>query len=86
MTLGRQLAYAISVIFLAALVGVQAIHLRSAQVHLQQRTADPQLTGELADVGALGPQGRDDPQPVRVAEGAQLPQELVARRPHAKKS
>src|SRR3954466_10132332 len=37
MTLGRQLAYAISVIFLAALVGVQAIHLRSAHAHLQQQ-------------------------------------------------
>src|SRR3954471_15959774 len=37
MTLGRQLGYAMSAIFLAALIGVQAIHLRSAQVHLQQQ-------------------------------------------------
>src|SRR2546421_10405759 len=37
MTLGRQLAYAISAMFLAALIGVQAIHLRSAQAHLQQQ-------------------------------------------------
>jgi EAL domain-containing protein (putative c-di-GMP-specific phosphodiesterase class I)/GGDEF domain-containing protein len=37
MTLGRQLAYAISAMFLAALVGIQAIHLRSAQAHLQQQ-------------------------------------------------
>ena len=37
MTLGRQLGYAISAVFLAALVGIQAIHLRSAQSHLQQQ-------------------------------------------------
>ncbi len=37
MTLGRQLAYAISAIFLIALVGVQAIHLRSAHTHLQRQ-------------------------------------------------
>src|SRR5258708_8630717 len=37
MTLGRQLASAISVIFFVALVGVQVIHLRSAQAHLQQQ-------------------------------------------------
>src|SRR3954469_2794029 len=37
MTLGRQLSYAMSAIFLVALIGVQAIHLRSAQAHLQQQ-------------------------------------------------
>ncbi|MGE5641334.1 MAG: EAL domain-containing protein [Clostridia bacterium] len=37
MTLGRQLAIAVSAMFLVALVGVQAIHLRSAQAHLQQQ-------------------------------------------------
>lgn len=37
MTLGRQLASAISVIFFAALIGVQVIHLRSAQSHLQRQ-------------------------------------------------
>jgi EAL domain-containing protein (putative c-di-GMP-specific phosphodiesterase class I)/GGDEF domain-containing protein len=37
MTLGRQLAYAISIIFFIALGGVQAIHLRSAQAHLQRQ-------------------------------------------------
>ncbi len=37
MTLGRQLAYAISLIFFIALGGVQAIHLRSAQAHLQRQ-------------------------------------------------
>jgi len=37
MTLGRQLATAISAMFLAALIGIQAIHLRSAQAHLQQQ-------------------------------------------------
>jgi EAL domain-containing protein (putative c-di-GMP-specific phosphodiesterase class I)/GGDEF domain-containing protein len=37
MTLGRQLAYAISAMFLVALVGIQAIHLRSAQSHLQRQ-------------------------------------------------
>lgn len=37
MTLGRQLAAAISALFLAALVGVEAIHVRSAQGHLQQQ-------------------------------------------------
>src|SRR5260221_260773 len=37
MTLGRQLAYAISTIFLVALVGVQAIHLRSTHTHLQRQ-------------------------------------------------
>ena len=37
MTLGRQLASAISAIFLAALIGVQAIHLRSSHIHLQRQ-------------------------------------------------
>jgi EAL domain-containing protein (putative c-di-GMP-specific phosphodiesterase class I)/GGDEF domain-containing protein len=37
MTLGRQLAYAISAIFLVALVGIESIYLRSAQAHLQQQ-------------------------------------------------
>jgi uncharacterized membrane protein affecting hemolysin expression len=36
-TLGRQLAIAISLIFFVALAGVQAIHLRSAQAHLQRQ-------------------------------------------------
>jgi len=35
-TLGRQLAIAISATFFLALAGVQVIHLRSAQAHLQQ--------------------------------------------------
>ncbi len=35
MTLGRQLIIAISIIFLAALIGVQAIYLRNARAHLQ---------------------------------------------------
>src|SRR5882672_3766400 len=37
MTLGRQLASAISAIFMIALIGVEAIHLRSAQSHLQRQ-------------------------------------------------
>lgn len=37
MTLGRQLGYALSTLFLAALVGIQTIHLRSAHGHLQQQ-------------------------------------------------
>jgi EAL domain-containing protein (putative c-di-GMP-specific phosphodiesterase class I)/GGDEF domain-containing protein len=37
MTLGRQLSYAISAIFLVALIGIEAIHLRSAQSHLQRQ-------------------------------------------------
>ena len=37
MTLGRQLASAISAIFIVALIGVQAIHLRSAHTHLQRQ-------------------------------------------------
>ena len=37
MTVGRQLALAISALFLFALVGVEAIHVRSAQGHLQQQ-------------------------------------------------
>ena len=37
MTIGRQLAAAISVLFLAALIGVEAIHLRSAQASLQRQ-------------------------------------------------
>ena len=35
--LGRQVAWVVSAIFLFALVGVQAIHLRSAQRHLQRQ-------------------------------------------------
>lgn len=37
MTVGRQLALAISALFLFALVGVEAVHVRSAQGHLQQQ-------------------------------------------------
>ena len=37
MTLGRQLALAVSAIFLVALAGIEAIHLRSAQGHLQRQ-------------------------------------------------
>lgn len=37
MTIGRQLAVAISLLFLVALVGVEAIHVRSAQGHLQRQ-------------------------------------------------
>lgn len=37
MTLGRQLVSTISALFLVALVGVQIIHLRSAQSHLQEQ-------------------------------------------------
>jgi EAL domain-containing protein (putative c-di-GMP-specific phosphodiesterase class I)/GGDEF domain-containing protein len=37
MTLGRQLAIAISVVFLVALAGLQVIYLRSVQAHLQQQ-------------------------------------------------
>jgi EAL domain-containing protein (putative c-di-GMP-specific phosphodiesterase class I)/GGDEF domain-containing protein len=37
MTLGRLLAAAISAMFLVALIGVEAIHLRSAHVHLQRQ-------------------------------------------------
>src|SRR6185503_551405 len=37
MTLARQLASAISAIFLVALIGVQTIHLRSAHTHLQRQ-------------------------------------------------
>ena len=37
MTLGRQLALAISLLFFIALAGVQAIHLRSAQAHHQRQ-------------------------------------------------
>ena len=37
MTLARQLASAISAIFIVALVGVQVIHLRSAHTHLQHQ-------------------------------------------------
>lgn len=37
MTLGRLLTIAVSALFLAALLGIEAIHLRSAQRHLQQQ-------------------------------------------------
>jgi len=37
MTLGRLLAAAISAMFLVALIGVEAIHLRSAHVHMQRQ-------------------------------------------------
>ncbi len=56
MTLGRQLAYAISALFLAALVGIQAIHLRSAQAHLQRQLeslAQDSATSLGLSLGAL---------------------------------
>lgn len=56
MTLGRQLAYAISVIFLVALAGVEAIHLRSSQAHLQSQLdslAQDSATSLGLSLGAL---------------------------------
>ena len=56
MTLGRQLAYAISAIFLVALVGIEAIHLRSAQGHLQRQLdslAQDSATSLGLSLGAL---------------------------------
>lgn len=56
MTLGRQLAYAISALFLVALIGVQAIHLRSAQAHLQRQLdslAQDSATSLGLSLGAL---------------------------------
>ena len=37
MTLARQLIAAVSALFLVALIGVEFIHLRSAQEHLQRQ-------------------------------------------------
>jgi EAL domain-containing protein (putative c-di-GMP-specific phosphodiesterase class I)/GGDEF domain-containing protein len=60
MTLGRQLAYAISAIFLVALVGVEAIHLRSAHAHLQHQLeslAQDAATSLGLSLGALLQEG-----------------------------
>lgn len=62
MTLRRQLAYAISAVFLVALVGVQAIHLRSAQAHLQQQLdglAQDAATSLGLSLGILMSKGSD---------------------------
>jgi EAL domain-containing protein (putative c-di-GMP-specific phosphodiesterase class I)/GGDEF domain-containing protein len=62
MSLGRQLGSVIAAIFLAALVGVQAIHLRSAQAHLQQglaSLAQDTATSLGLSLGALA--GSGDP-------------------------
>ncbi len=62
MTLGRQLGYAISVLFLVALVGVQSIHLRSAQGHLQQQLdalAQDAATSLGLSLGILMSRGSD---------------------------
>jgi EAL domain-containing protein (putative c-di-GMP-specific phosphodiesterase class I)/GGDEF domain-containing protein len=56
MTLGRQLAYAVSVMFLVALAGIEAIHLRSAQGHLQRQLdslAQDSATSLGLSLGAL---------------------------------
>ncbi len=50
MTLGRQLAIAVSVIFLVALAGVEAIYLRSAQEHLQ-RELDSKAQDAATSIG-----------------------------------
>jgi EAL domain-containing protein (putative c-di-GMP-specific phosphodiesterase class I)/GGDEF domain-containing protein len=60
MSLGRQLGGVISAIFLAALVGVQVIHLRSAQAHLQQglaSLAQDTATSLGLSLGALASSG-----------------------------
>lgn len=56
MTLGRQLAYAVSAIFLVALVGIESIYLRSAHAHLQQQLeslAQDAATSVGLSLGAL---------------------------------
>jgi EAL domain-containing protein (putative c-di-GMP-specific phosphodiesterase class I)/GGDEF domain-containing protein len=58
-SLGKQLTLAISAIFLMALLGVQAIHLRSAQSHLQaqlESTAQDAATSIGLSLGALMPE------------------------------
>lgn len=60
MTLGRQLAYAVSAIFLVALVGIEAIHLRSAQRHSQRQLdslAQDAATSLALSLGALVGEG-----------------------------
>jgi EAL domain-containing protein (putative c-di-GMP-specific phosphodiesterase class I)/GGDEF domain-containing protein len=56
MSLGKQLTLAVSAIFFVALLGVQAIHLRSAQSHLQaqlESTAQDAATSIGLSLGAL---------------------------------
>ena len=56
MTLARQLAYAVSLIFLLALAGVEAIYLRSSQAHLQTQLdslAQDSATSLGLSLGAL---------------------------------
>ena len=60
MTLGRQLALAVSAIFLVALAGIEAIHLRSAQGHLQRQLdslAQESATSLGLSLGALLKEG-----------------------------
>src|SRR5512147_2157182 len=56
MTLGRQLALAVSAIFLVALAGVEAIHLRSSQGNFQRQLdslAQDSATSLGLSLGAL---------------------------------
>jgi hypothetical protein len=48
------------------------------QVHVEQRPAYADGAGHAADVVAPARKGRDDPEPVRVGQRRQDPQQLVA--------
>ncbi len=59
--------------------GDQAGFLQFFEMKMQKRPADADIPGQLADIGApLFMQGRDDPQPVRIGEGGQGREQVVA--------
>ncbi|MNC99354.1 hypothetical protein D3C83_176200 [compost metagenome] len=52
--------------------------LEALDVEIEQGTADPQLPRELADVGRAAGEGGEDPQSLRVGDGAEGREQAVA--------
>ncbi len=60
------------------MAGDETCRLQPGEVHVNQGPADAEVSGELADAGALPRQGRKDPQPVRVGQCGQRLQQLIS--------
>jgi hypothetical protein len=56
--------------------------LEPSEMHVDERSAQPHLTGKLAHVHAAAGEGREDPEPVRVGQRREQPHELAPRQFH----
>jgi hypothetical protein len=57
----------------------EACGLEPLEVHVEERAADREVAGELADVVAAGGEGGDDAQAVRIRERGEHPEHVVSR-------